>query len=440
VTAENARSYLAQSTDRFDIVHVESWGATMAGADALDQDHLLTLEAFSEYLRRLAPGGVLILSRRLRLPPADSLRLWATARKALTREGAPRPERCIVILRSWDTYTLLVFREPPVDLSPLQEIARRGNFDVVYARGADESLSNRYNVFDAPYHFREHLRLENALSAAAAENYFRDYVLDVAPQSDQQPFPGHFLKWTRLPDLYRMLGSRLHAFGLSGEVVVAVALAEAALVSALLLLVPLRLISRKGDKISFHGTLFFLGIGAGFMLAELLFVYLGTFLMGDPVISLTLTLAGTLVSSGLGGLWAGRRSPAFLPASAAAAALAFGLAAAGLILVSPRLLALPILGRGSVLLLAIMLPGFLMGMPFPLGMRHLTQRPSARAYAWAANGCASVLASILSAQIAISAGFECILAAAVASYGVAFLALLGSPLTIDIKNNTVIQV
>jgi predicted membrane-bound spermidine synthase len=223
-------------------------------------------------------------------------------------------------------------------------------------------------------------------------------------------------------------------------VVVAVALAEAALVSALLLLVPLRLISRKGDKISFHGTLFFLGIGAGFMLAELLFVYLGTFLMGDPVISLTLTLAGTLVSSGLGGLWAGRSSPAFLPASAAASALAFGLAAAGLILVSPRLLALPILGRGSVLLLAIMLPGFLMGMPFPLGMRHLTQRPSARAYAWAANGCASVLASILSAQIAISAGFECILAAAVASYGVAFLALLGSPLTIDIKNNTVIQV
>ena len=254
VTAGNPRSHLAQSAERFDIVHVESWGATMPGADALDQDHLLTIEAFSEYLRRLAPGGVLIVSRRLLLPPADSLRLWAAAREALGREGSAHPERCIVILRGWDTYTLLVFREPPADLIPLQEIARRGNFDVMYAHGVDETLSNRYNVFDAPYHFREHLRLESALNASAAEDYFRDYVLDVAPQSDRQPFPGHFLKWRRLPDLYRMLGSRLHAFGLSGEVMVAVALTEAALISALLLLPPLRVISRKKEKISLPGN------------------------------------------------------------------------------------------------------------------------------------------------------------------------------------------
>jgi hypothetical protein len=440
VTAGNPRSYLTQSAERFDIVHVESWGATMPGADALDQEHLLTIEAFSEYLRRLAPGGLLIVSRRLRLPPADSLRLWATAREALARESSPHPERCIVILRGWDTYTLLVFREPPADLIPLQEIARRGNFDVVYAHGADESLSNRYNVFDAPYHFREHLRLERALHADAAQDYFRDYVLDVAPQSDRQPFPGHFLKMTRLPDLYRMLGSRLHAFGLSGEVVVAVALTEAALVSALLLLPPLWMISRKKEKISFHGTIFFLGIGAGFMLAELLFVYLGTFLIGDPIVSLTLTLAGALVSSGLGGLWAGRRSPALLPASLAAAALMLGLAATSLMLFSSQVLALPAPGRYIALLLAVALPGFLMGMPFPLGMRHLAQSPPAKSYAWAANGCASVLASILSAQIAISAGFTWILAAAVLSYGVAFLAVLRTRLTMGIKNNTVMQV
>jgi hypothetical protein len=437
VTAGNPRSYLAHSAERFDIVHLESWGGAMAGADALDQDHLLTIEAFGEYLRRLAMGGVLIVSRRLRLPPADSLRLWAAAREALARAGASEPERCIVILRSWDTYTLMVFREPPADTLPLQEIARRGNFDVVYAQGAAESLSNRYNVFDAPYHFREHQRLESALHAAAAAGYFSDYVLEVAPQSDRQPFPGHLLKWTRLPDLYRMLGSRLHAFGGSGEVVVAVALAEAALASALLLLAPLRMISRRKEKVSFHGTLFFLGIGAGFMLAELLFVYLGTFFMGDPVVSLTLTLAATLVASGLGGLWAGRRNPTRLRASLAAAPLVLSLTAGGLMAFSPHVLALPAPVRGIVLLLAVALPGFLMGMPFPLGMRHLAQSPPAKSYAWAANGCAAVLASILSAQIAISAGFAWLLAAAAIAYGVAFLALHNAPLTIGIGKHTV---
>jgi hypothetical protein len=47
-----------------------------------------------------------------------------------------------------------------------------------------------------------------------------------------------------------------------------------------------------------------------------------------------------------------------------------------------------------------------------------------------------VLASILSAQIALSAGFAWILAAAVLSYGIAFLALLSTRLTMDIKNTT----
>jgi predicted membrane-bound spermidine synthase len=216
-----------------------------------------------------------------------------------------------------------------------------------------------------------------------------------------------------------------------------VALTEAALVSALLLLPPLWMISRKKEKISFPGTLFFLGIGAGFMLTELLFVYLGTFLLGDPMVSLTLTLAGTLVSSGLGGLWAGRRSPALLPASLAAAALVLGLAATSLMLFSSQVLALPAPGRYIALLLAVALPGFLMGMPFPMGMRHLAQSLPAKSYAWAANGCASVLASILSAQIAISASFAWILAAAVLSYGVAFLAVLKTRLTNGSVMNTV---
>jgi hypothetical protein len=106
-------------------------------------------------------------------------------------------------------------------------------------------------------------------------------------------------------------------------------------------------------------------------------------------------------------------------------------------LFSSGVLALPALERGIVLLFAVTFSGFLMGMPFPLGMRHLAQSPPAKSYAWAANGCAAVLASILSAQIAISAGFAWILAAAVLSYGVAFLAVVKMRLTNGIVKHTV---
>ena len=423
VSAEHPRSYLARSSESFDILHVESWGAALPGADALDQEHLFSQEAFRQYMERLAPDGVLIVSRRLRLPPADSLRLWATARDALAYARTPNPEKSIVILRSWDSYTMLVFRKPPLDPVQLLDAARSGNFDVVYSSSADESLSNRYHVFDEPYHYREHRRLAQAVNDSRQADFFENYLLDVAPHSDRHPFPNHFLKWGRLPDLYRMLGSRLHAFGWSGEILVAVTLTEAALVSALLLLAPVWMRGRSAHKMSAGTTFFFLAIGAGFMLAELLFVYLGAFLLGDPAISLTLTLAGVLISSALGALWSDRGGPPLLRKAVAVTALVFILSAFGLMEAAPHVLAWPDWARGSVLLAAVMLPGFWMGMPFPLAMRKMVPKPPAKAYAWAANGCASVLASILSAQIALGAGFEWIAAAAFFSYVAAFITL-----------------
>jgi hypothetical protein len=63
----------------------------------------------------------------------------------------------------------------------------------------------------------------------------------------------------------------------------------------------------------------------------------------------------------------------------------------------------------------------LVGLPFPLGMRYLLDRPAHRAYAWTANGCASILTSILSAQIALSLGIPMIIVCAGAAYLVAFL-------------------
>jgi hypothetical protein len=57
-------------------------------------------------------------------------------------------------------------------------------------------------------------------------------------------------------------------------------------------------------------------------------------------------------------------------------------------------------------------------------MRHLLKTPSARAYAWTANGCASVLASIAAAQLALSQGIAAIVIGASAAYGVALICAL----------------
>jgi hypothetical protein len=430
VVRDSLRSHLARTPETFDVIHLEAWGASAPGADALQQDHLLTIEALAECLEHLTPQGVLVVSRRLMLPPAGTLRLWAAAREALARAQVSDPEACLAMLRNWDTFTLLAMRRPLADVRPLLEFARRGSFDVLWLPGGDDSLVNRFNVFDAPYHFLELRRLQAAAAQGRAESFFSAYLLDVAPQSDRRPFPGRFLKWERIGDLYQTLGRRVHALFLAGEVIVAAVFIEALLAAALLLVLPAAALARRPNAPAPGGKLFFTGIGAGFMFAELLFLHAGTFLLGEPVISLAVVVTALLSASGLGGLWAQRLGRSAVRPTLAAAGGSMALSAAALELFARELLALPEPARCAALALAVVIPGFVMGLPFSLGMRFLLDRPADRAFAWAVNGCASVLASIVSAQIAISAGFHWLLAAALASYGAALLAGRRRPLRV----------
>jgi hypothetical protein len=67
--------------------------------------------------------------------------------------------------------------------------------------------------------------------------------------------------------------------------------------------------------------------------------------------------------------------------------------------------------------------GFLMGVPFPLGMRYILNTPVQRAYAWSVNGCAAVLTSIAAAQVAISWGIVQVAAAGVLAYVLALVVM-----------------
>ena len=69
VVSRPPRSFLSRIGKQFDIIHVENWGTSIPGSAALNQDHLYTTDAFSQYLKHLTPDGLIIISRRLLLPP-----------------------------------------------------------------------------------------------------------------------------------------------------------------------------------------------------------------------------------------------------------------------------------------------------------------------------------------------------------------------------------
>ena len=418
---QNPRSFLIRSDKRFRIIHIENWGSSLPGSDALTQEYLFTTESFSEYLNHLTENGILIIARKLLLPPADSIRLWAEAYESLKSLGFKNPEQHIAVLRNWNTFTIIVSVKPLNDTAVLKDFARNMNFDLVYIPGITKKMVNRFNIFDAPYHFLEISRLAEAYQSGTEKTYFETYPLDVAPQSDNRPFPGRFLKWDRLKALYKITGSRFYSLFMSGEIVVAVVFLEALAISIFLLVLPLFIIPKQGQKLYISDILYFLAVGAGFMFVELFFIKKYIFIFGDPVISFTVVLTGILVFSGFGGYCSQRIGPNGLRYVLIALILVLMFVFFGLDPIVHRILACSKIIRYILAFLLLIPSGFLLGLPFPLGMRYLLNHPAQRAYAWTTNGCASVLASIASAQIALSIGIPTIILCAAAAYLLAFL-------------------
>ncbi len=419
------RVFLSGTDRKFDVIQVENWGASLPGSSALSQEYHFTIEAFTQYLTHLTEGGVLILSRKLMLPPSDSVRMWATAYESLRRMGVEEPADHLALLRNWDIYTLIVTAGPLFqgDVAALRTFARELNFDPVYLPGIDPKEVNRYNIYDEPFHYQRIQDLLKAYRSGTGDEFFEAQMLDAAPQSDHRPFPGRLVKWSRLNDLYRSLGSRVYTLLMSGEIVVGVVFLEALGVTALLLVLPILFVTR-GRLMStpYRFVLYFLGIGAGYMFIEIYFIKSNILLLGDPIISFTVVLSGVLVFSGVGGYLS-----QYLDLSHLGYALGLLCGMLVVILIGYPVLVDAVLGmppffRYAVAYIVLLPVGVLMGLPFALGMRFLLVSPVQRAYAWAANGCASVLTSIAAAQVALGIGIPAVMICALAGY---LLALVG---------------
>ena len=82
------------------------------------------------------------------------------------------------------------------------------------------------------------------------------------------------------------------------------------------------------------------------------------------------------------------------------------------------------LGARITLVVAQLAPlGFFLGMPFPLGITVIAAREKASIpWAWAANGCASVVGPAAAVLLAATEGHNVVLFAAAAAYALAWAA------------------
>lgn len=421
-----ARSFVAASRARYDLIQVallDAFGSGAAGLGSLAESHLYTVEALEGYLDRLAPGGLLAITRWVALPPRDPLRLFATAIAALERRGVAQPGESLLLIRTWSTATLLVkhgaFSAP--EIAAAREFCRQYAFDTAYFPGIAASEANVFNVLAHDDFFAATQALLGPERAAFAARY----KFDLTPTTDDRPYFFHFFKWRTLPEFRRLRAQGAVPPLEWGYPVLVLALLQAVVASLLLILLPLALARTRRAFAAAPATLrrrvpaYFLALGLGFMAVEIPFLQRFTLFLGHPAVAAAVVLAAFLVCAGLGARFAARLAPGARWPFAAIIALAL-LYVAGL----PALLAaLMPLAFGWKILLALLLIAplaFCLGMPFPLGLAAVAARGEALVpWAWGINGFASVAATLLATLLAIHWGQTAVVLLAAGLYALA---------------------
>ena len=424
-----ARGFVAARRARYNLIQValmDSFSASSAGLYALSENYLYTVEAFAQYLQHLEPGGILSITRWIKMPPRDGLKIFATVVEVLEQAGVTDSGRHLAMIRSWNTSTLLVKNEAFTggDINNLKAFCRERWFDVIYYPGITRDEANHYNQMPEPWFFEG----ASHLLGPARVEFLDDYKFNIHPATDDRPYFSHFLKWRTLPELLALKGRGSMPMLEWGYLILIATLILALLASFLLVLLPLWLQRRKDDQASglrWRFLVYFPAIGVAFMFIEIAFIQKFILFLHHPLYAVSVVLCSFLVFAGLGSLmsvrWRDRVSLFSIAVGIGMFSVFYVLLLPGLfdwLIQLPTLIKIPI----SALLIAPL--AFLMGMPYPLGMSLVSEKlPSWIPWAWGVNGCASVVSAILATLFAIHLGFVFVVLVAVILYLLAALVL-----------------
>ncbi|MGH8495693.1 MAG: SAM-dependent methyltransferase [Gammaproteobacteria bacterium] len=435
VHAAEGRGFAASTGDRYDLIQIAALGsfaASSAGLYALSESYLYTVEAFDLYLGRLAKGGYLAVSRWIKLPPRDTLKLLATAAEVLRARDA-NPERQIILIRGWQTSTLLIKNGVVTarEIAALKEFCGARSFDTAWYPGMPASEANRFNRLASPYFYDA----AKSLLGSDGSTFFEAYKFDVRPATDDQPYFSNFFKWSTVPEIYALRGQGGRALLEGGYLVLIATLVQALVAAFVLIVLPLFFaggLRNRPEPVSRWRALVYFGtIGLAFLFLEIVFIQKLILLLHDPVYAAAVVLSTFLVFAGLGSAWAGRRTARSRRNVVFAALLIALLCIADLLAIrfaAAHLAALPDAFRIGIAVAAIAPLAFCMGQPFPLGLAQLARdAPAFVPWAWAINGSASVVSAVLATLLAIHLGLSFVAIAGLVLYGLAATAFPASP-------------
>ncbi|GAH91799.1 unnamed protein product, partial [marine sediment metagenome] len=198
------RGFIESTPKRYDLIDIsllDSFSASSAGVYALSENYLYTVEALESFLKALMPQGILSVTRWVKIPPRDGIKLFASAVEALEKIGVKSPSSHLIFIRSWSTCTLLVSKSPftSTQIHQAEEFSRERSFDLIWVFDIDPEKVNQYNILPQAYYYDA---AKNIISGNR-KKFYQDYLFNISPATDNSPYFFHFFKWKSLPRLLK---------------------------------------------------------------------------------------------------------------------------------------------------------------------------------------------------------------------------------------------
>ncbi|MBZ5630633.1 MAG: hypothetical protein LAO06_17395 [Acidobacteriia bacterium] len=426
----DGRSWVRNARQQFDVVQmtlVDTWASTAAGAFALSENNLYTVEAFQEYYEHLKPDGIIAITRWEFKQPREALRLVSQELEVLNRAGQTAAAHFLIVseqaLNADGVPVAVLFKKSA--FTAAEEAAVRAHI----AQYPD--LHILYEPSDMGRAQAEHNAFYRLIASSNPRQFAAAYSYNVAPAYDNSPFFFFTFKIGQLLKGKRGEGSPIDWKVNLGIVVLGMVLVIATAAVLLFLILPLAFAPAHARARAPHGVrlLYFVAIGLGYILAEIAFIQRFVLFLGHPTYALTVVIFLMLLASGAGSLLSRRWLLDPLQVRTAlvvviALLLAYVWALPPLL---RSLVGLPFVVKLMISGVALIPLGLAMGMPFPSGLRALAAGRSADGntieWAWALNAASSVLGSVLAMVIALQFGLSWTLACGALAY-LAALALL----------------
>lgn len=418
-----ARTFMQKKEVDFDLIKLPVIGSFggISGTMALKENYNMTIESLETYWNNLSDNGLLMLTVYKDFPARLSIKAINSIVTMLKKQGVKKVENHIAAVRSWTTISFVISKQPinSIQLQKIRTYSYDLGFDPFLLPDLNPSERNYFNQINNPELF--------ALTDAIMQNdisVLDEYFFYVTPATDNKPFFYRFVELTKLETLLEKFNWRDLAFIEPGYIIIWITFLFVLLLSIIFILLPvLRFKKSKGKT----GILMYFGaIGLAFMFTEIILIQKFILFLGNPVIAVSAVLSTMLIASGIGSYFSSK-----FKVGSNDHKLIFVIIFVILMLyaffLTPFLrinASFCIFSKIITTILVIGLPAFLMGMPFPLGIKTVNIHNKEQiAWAWSINGFFSVVAAPLALIIAVEMGSTTVITIASIGYLIAFLGL-----------------